>query len=675
MALSLTKTQIYAIIVVIIVVVAACAVVVVYSGDDDDDDDTSGGSSSSGSTSSGYPVTITTFIDYNGNTAEITFESCPERVVVGCNTALNLLLYLGLGDLIVGVYYDEEEVWDEVADEYEELCERIGDVGSDYHLSGNISTDVLLSWEPDLVIGWVSWNEDGLGTEEFFNDNGCNVMSFNTMTSSSYRTLELMQTDYDNVGAIFDVADQTTALYNEIVDLVADLTEQLDGQYTTYYALVDGAVDADDGTIWVYKDTNFIASVLNSMGFTNAFPDGGTISLSVVYEAIGTTNIDLLIFVTYGSVTYENSLASWTDDADLSQCNAIQNGNTIEMKLSCSYGTSPELLDVLTYVYEFVTGEEYIASNVVTITTYTDYYGNTTEITFTSIPERVVVGCSTALNLLLYLGLGDKIVGAYYNEEEVWDEVADEYEELCERIGEVGSDYNLSGNISTDVLLSWEPDLVIGWVSWNENGLGTEEFFNENGCNVMSLSTMCSSDYSSSNDNFESTLGVMETDLQNIGAIFEISDLTDALYDEIYTLATTLAALMEDQDTIYYALVDGPVTDSGTVWVYSDTNFMASVMNSMGFTNSFPDGGYVSLATVYEAIGTTGIDLLVFITYGDVTYDGSIESWYDDETLAACGAIVNGYTIEMKLSCSYGSSPELLDVLQYLYDYATAMRS
>ena len=640
-------------------------------GDDDSDDDdtsSSGDTSSSddtGSTSTNYPVTITTFTDYYGSTAEITFESCPERVVVGCNTALNLLLYLGLGDLIVGVYYDEEEVWSEVEDEYEELCDRIGEVGSDYHLSGNVSTDVLLSWEPDLVIGWVSWNESGLGTEEFFNENGCNVMSFNTMTSSSYRTLELMQTDYDNVGLIFDVSDQTTALYNEIVDLVDDLTEQLDGQYTTYYALVDGAVDADDGTIWVYSDTNFIASVLNSIGFTNAFPSGGTISLSVVYEAIGTTDIDLLIFVTYGSVTYENSLASWTDDEDLSQCSAIQNGNTIEMKLSCSYGTSPELLDVLTYVYEFVTGEEYIASNVVTITTFTDYYGSTAEITFTSIPERVVVGCNTALNLLLYLGLGDKIVGVYYDEEEIWSEVEDEYEELCERIGDVGSDYHLSGNVSTDVLLSWEPDLVIGWVSWNSSGLGTVEFFQENGINVMSFNTMTSSTYR--------TLELMQTDYDNIGAIFDIADQTTALYNEIVDLVETLTEQMEGQDTVYYALVDGAVdADDGTIWVYSDTNFIATVLNSMGFTNAFPDGGTISLSVVYEAIGTTDIDLLIFVTYGSVTYDNSLASWTDDADLSQCSAIQNGNTIEMKLSCSYGTSPELLDVLQYVYDYVVA---
>ena len=104
----------------------------------------------------------------------------------------------------------------------------------------------------------------------------------------------------------------------------------------------------------MYKNTNFIASVLNGMGLTNAFPDGGTVSLAKVYEAIGTTDIDMIFFVTYGGVTYEKSLKSWQDDADLSKCGAIKNKRTLEMKLSCSYGTSPELLTFMESVYNFI---------------------------------------------------------------------------------------------------------------------------------------------------------------------------------------------------------------------------------------------------------------------------------------------------------------------------------
>ncbi len=312
-----------------------------------------------GSGSNPYPkdgVKVTTFVDYNGNTAEITFTEVPERVVCGCNTALNLMLYLGLGDKIVGVYYDEEEIWEEVKDEYDKLVKRIGetDASGSNHLSGNIATDVLLSWQPDLVIGWVAWTDDKLGSEKFWNDNGCNVMSFNTMTSNAYRTVQLMKVDYDNMGKIFNISDKTTKVYNDLIDVINEITMKMKGKDTLYYALVDGAVNIEKGTVWVYKNTNFIASVLNTMGLTNAFPDGGTVPLSKVYEVIGTTNIDMIFFVTYGGVTYEKSLKSWQDDPDLKKCDAISKNHTLEMKLSCSYGTSPELLIFMEEVYDYV---------------------------------------------------------------------------------------------------------------------------------------------------------------------------------------------------------------------------------------------------------------------------------------------------------------------------------
>ena len=73
-----------------------------------------------------------------------------------------------------------------------------------------------------------------------------------------------------------------------------------------------------------------------------------------MYETIGTTDIDLIFFITYGKVTYEKSLQSWQDDIDLSDCSAIKNGDAYDMKLSCSYGSTPQLLEAMETVYDCV---------------------------------------------------------------------------------------------------------------------------------------------------------------------------------------------------------------------------------------------------------------------------------------------------------------------------------
>ena len=661
--MALSKNAMIAIAAVAIIAVAGiCAAFMLNNGNNNDkkDDPTD------------YPngsLTITTFTDYNGNKTDIKFTEIPDRVVCGCNTALNLLLYLGLGDKIVGCYYNEEPIWEGVQSEYDKLVKRIGavDASGAKNISGNIQKDVLLSWQPDLVIGWVAWEDAKLGSESFWNDNGCNVMSFNAMTSADYRTVEMMKTDYDNVGKIFNVSDKTTKLYNDTVNVINDVKKKLDGKETIYYALVDGAVNTEKGTVWCYKNSNFIASVLNSIGLTNAFPDGGTVPLATVYEAIGTTDIDLIFYITYGGVTYQKSLESWQKDTDLSKCAAIKNGDVYDMKLSCSYGSTPQLLDAMEKVYDSVdkilerkaTVDNYPFS----IETFIDYNGNTATITFDKIPERVVCGCCTALNLLLYLGMGDRIVGCYYNEEPIWEGVQDEYDELVKRIGAVDApgSKNISGNIQKDVLLSWQPDLVIGWVAWEDAKLGTEAFWNENGCNVMSLNAMTSADYR--------TVEMMKTDYDNVGKIFNVSDKTTKLYNDTVNVINDVKKKLDGKETIYYALVDGAVnTEKGTVWCYKNSNFIASVLNSIGLTNAFPDGGTVPLATVYEAIGTTDIDLIFYITYGGVTYENSLKSWQDDADLSKCAAIKNGDAYDMKLSCSYGSTPQLLDAMEKVYE-------
>ncbi|HJH57539.1 MAG TPA: hypothetical protein IAC83_05670, partial [Euryarchaeota archaeon] len=73
--MSLSKNQIIAVVAVVVIVVAAAAVALsMGSGNGGDGDRDS-------SYSDGQPVTITTFTDYNGNTAELTFYDIPDRVV------------------------------------------------------------------------------------------------------------------------------------------------------------------------------------------------------------------------------------------------------------------------------------------------------------------------------------------------------------------------------------------------------------------------------------------------------------------------------------------------------------------------------------------------------------------------------------------------------------------
>lgn len=252
--MSPTRNQILAVVVVLALAVATAGTYFALKDDDNNNN-------------SEYPegsVQVVTPVDYNGNTAVQTYTEIPERVVAGCNTALNILLKFGLGDRIIGIYYMEEEVWDEVADEYQEVVSRIGE---NRVLSGNISQAVLTDWEPDCIIGWVAFHDAGLGSPEYWNALNCNVWALNTMVKD--RTLEGMTKDYDNIGKVFNVKDQTDAFMQSFTEKVTSLAGVLSGTEETV-AVFDGCY-IDDGRYWFYGKTTFIGYLLTHMGANLAF--------------------------------------------------------------------------------------------------------------------------------------------------------------------------------------------------------------------------------------------------------------------------------------------------------------------------------------------------------------------------------------------------------------------
>ena len=100
-------------------------------------------------------VTVTTY-NQNGEEAEQTFTKCPERVVSISQANTEMLVSLGLSDLIVATAHRTSTPWPETAAEYESLNFLAMD---DYP-----SKEVVLSLEPDLIVGWGSlFADDALG--------------------------------------------------------------------------------------------------------------------------------------------------------------------------------------------------------------------------------------------------------------------------------------------------------------------------------------------------------------------------------------------------------------------------------------------------------------------------------------------------------------------------------
>lgn len=109
----------------------------------------------------------------------------------------------------------------------------------------------------------------------------------------------------------------------------------------------------------------------------------------------------------------------------------------------------------------------------VTVETY-DQNGEIVEQTFEACPERVVSISQANTELLIALGLTDKIVATAHRFSPVYERMADEYNSIP-FIAE-------SGYPSKEVVLDQKPDLIVGWGSlFAEDALGAVNDWHERG--------------------------------------------------------------------------------------------------------------------------------------------------------------------------------------------------
>ena len=211
--------------------------------------------------------------------------------------------------------------------------------------SGPRCRAILREVEPDLVIGWVSWNNEGLGSVEFFQDNGCNVMSFNSMTNSSFRNLESMKTDYDNIGRIFDVEEKAQALVDEMQAQVADTLAAAEGHDPVRVAVVEPI----SGTITNYGADTLAGDMVTALGGELAKPEGSDMGKEDLVAC--DPDVIFVVYMAYSGDDPESvmtqQLSLIQDDPAFASLSAVQSGNIHLIMLGDMYASGPRTIDGL----------------------------------------------------------------------------------------------------------------------------------------------------------------------------------------------------------------------------------------------------------------------------------------------------------------------------------------
>ncbi|SFD13292.1 ABC transporter substrate-binding protein [Clostridium uliginosum] len=148
----------------------------------------------------------------------------------------------------------------------------------------------------------------------------------------------------------------------------------------------------------------------------------------------------------------------------------------------------------------------------VTITNY-NYAGEEIKVTYDKAPERVLPIYQTTVELMLDLGLGDKIIGACGMDNPVLDTLKDQYDKIPQ----------ISDKTFTkEQILDMNPDMIVTWKSiFSDKKLGDVTDWTSRGINtfVQRNTVKQIGDY---------TIDNVINDINDLGNIFNIQDKTNS---------------------------------------------------------------------------------------------------------------------------------------------------
>lgn len=245
-----------------------------------------------------------------------------------------------------------------------------------------------------------------------------------------------------------------------------------------------------------------------------------------------------------------------------------------------------------------------------------------TEVTFDSAPERVVTIKSTSTEMLLALGLGDKIVGTAFQDGPVPEQWATDAATLTSIADKVPSE---------EVILEQEPDLVYaGWESaFAADGAGARGELASLGVNSYVSPSACQSAEQPAKLSFDNIFG----DITQIASIFRV-DPAPLLADQQKTL-DSIDADGDGRTAFWYS--------SGSDTPYSGAGIGAPelVMETVGLTNIAADVNATWAPLSWEAVVDANPYFIVLIDASWNTVESKIERLETNPATANLDAVVN----------------------------------
>jgi len=291
----------------------------------------------------------------------------------------------------------------------------------------------------------------------------------------------------------------------------------------------------------------------------------------------------------------------------------------------------------------------------VTIQNYKKAEGGTTwekkEQVFDKAPEKIMANTRPAAELLLHLGLGDKIAGVGANFGAPDKSVEQEYNKL----NILSDEY-----VGKEVTLGVNPDLVFGRGGLFDNadwGVGTVDTLNDMGIHTYVLESSITG----------GTYASIYEDIKNIGEIFKVEDkakeFTKELKDKQNSVIKNLESIKKEKTFAYLHM-----TDPKEIYVYpaSDETFFNDAFKMIKMDNVFKDEkGEVGVEALIEA----DPDVLIVPKWvdKDASKDAKlIKGIYENPKLSSMKAIKNKQIYAVDYNYMFGYSYNTIDGMEIL---------
>ncbi len=250
-------------------------------------------------------------------------------------------------------------------------------------------------------------------------------------------------------------------------------------------------------------------------------------------------------------------------------------------------------------------------------------------VTFDTPPERAISNDVNLTEMMLALGLADRMVG--YTGVSGWKTLDEEMRAGVQELPELSATYP-----SKEVLVGADADFFFaGWnYGMKVGGEVTPETLEPFGIQVYELTESCTHIM----DKGRASIDDMYSDLANLGAIFGVEDRATALIDGYKAELAAFTDSMETGDPVRVFVYDSGEDAPFTAGLYAMPTAMIEAAGGMNVMETFEK----SWGTVtWEEVVERNPEIIVIVNYGEVTAEQKRAFMMSNPAFAALDAVKN----------------------------------